>query len=384
MRLFLLGQIVGLPTLHSILTRFGITSNNAQIKYQQLCRCLSHSNLHEMFEFVFEQQLSAALEQLSRKDASTWSRELVTAVLDDSVFKQWLQSQDPAQAWEHCYGRFFSGQVGHPVFGFQVVTFGLSLEGVFYPLYFACVKKPAAGAKQAKPSVQVAQKLVVKWGRFVARLAQQGISLPTLHFSCDSGYSDVALSGTCADNGLNYISVPQKKHNFVIASAKMNLNEWLEKVFLPAEADHLAAEKELPKEAQTPFTLRFRAFYSSQEREVTLLAFRLQGSKKVSIIYAPDKNIKGKTLRRHWFQRTYIEQFFKLLKHSLKIQQTITRTKHLFEVKLLRFAFVALHIQLLVRSARRQCRGWQQRGFGFLRTLLQSDPDLLGHLQQML
>ena len=384
MRLFFLGQIVGLPTLHSILTRFGITSNNAQIKYQQLCQRLSNDNLHAMFEFVLEQQLRAVLEQLSRKDACTWSRELVTAVLDDSVFKQWLQSQDPALAWENCYGRFFSGQVGHAVFGFQVVTFGLNIAGVFYPLYFECVKKPAEGEKKAKQSILIAGKLVAKWGRFVASLARQGSPLPVLHFSCDSGYSDVGLSDICAQNGLNYISVPKKNHLVVIAGAKMPLSEWVETVFKPAEAQHLEAEEELPKEAKTPFTLRFRAYYESQSREVTFLALRLQGSKKVSIIYTPDKHIKGKTLRRHWFQRTSIEQFFKLLKHYLKMQQTITTTKHEFEVKLLRFAFVGLHIQLLVRYARRQSRGWQQQGFGFLRMLLQSDADLLGRLQQIL
>ena len=78
--------------------------------------------------------------------------------------------------------------------------------------------------------------------------------------------------------------------------------------------------------------MRFRAFYDSQNREVVLLAFRLNGSKKVSIIYATDKNIKGKTLRRHWFQRTYIEQFFKLLKHYLLIQKSITTPKYLVKL----------------------------------------------------
>jgi hypothetical protein len=53
-------------------------------------------------------------------------------------------------------------------------------------------------------------------------------------------------------------------------------------------------------------------------------------------------------------------------------------------VKLLRFAFVGLHIQLLVKLLRRECRGWQNKGFGFIRMLMQSDHELLGHLQQLM
>ena len=99
MRLFFLGQIVGLPNLHSILERFGIKSNSKQIKYKKLCKKLSNNKLHEIFEFIFESQLREVLEKLSQKDDSNWSRELVTAIVDDSVFKQWLQSHDPDKAY---------------------------------------------------------------------------------------------------------------------------------------------------------------------------------------------------------------------------------------------------------------------------------------------
>lgn len=384
MRLFFLGQIVGLPNLHSILERFEIKSNNRQIKYKQLCKKLSNNKLHEIFEFIFEQQLSPVLDKLVQKDASNWSRELVTAVLDDSVFKQWLQSHDPDKSYEQCYGRFFSGQVGHIVYGFQVVTFGLSIEGVFYPLYFECVKKKDVGEKKEKETIKVAQKLVKKWGEFVEKLSKKEIKLPLIYFSCDSGYSDLSLSNTCSDNGLIYISVPKKNHIFIIDEAKTNLTDWIENVFIPAEIQHKEAEKDLKTDEKTPFTFRFRAFYKSQNREVVLLAFRLNGSKKVSIIYAVDKNIKGKTLRRHWFQRTYIEQFFKLLKHYLHIQQTITRTKHEFEIKLLRFAFVALHIQVLVKHVRRRFSKFKNKGFGTIRMFLQSDNELLEDLKKLI
>lgn len=385
MRLFFLGQIVGLPNLHSILERFGIKSNSQQIKYKKICKKLSNNKLHEIFEFIFESQLREVIEKLSEKDDSNWSRELVTAIVDDSVFKQWLQSHDPDKAYEKCYGRFFSGQVGHVVYGFQVVTFGLSIEGVFYPLYFECVKKKEEGEKKEKRTIKVAQKLVEKWGKFVKNLSEKEIKLPPIHFSCDSGYSDVSLSNTCSDNGLIYISVPKKNHNFIINEEKINLTDWIEKVFIPAEAQHLETQKELKADEKTPFTMRFRAFYDSQNREVVLLAFRLNGSKKVSVIYATDKNIKAKTLRRHWFQRTYIEQFFKILKHYLTIQMAITTTKHEFEVKLLRFAFVALHIQFLVKFVKRKFRdAFKNKGFGYIRMILQSDKELLLDLKELI
>jgi len=168
MAVFFLGQLVGLPTLHSILRKHGVKSNNRQISYRALCKKMSINVIRRVFESMFEAQIFGALKKLGEKDNTCWSRELVTALLDDSIFKQWLGSQDQ----------------------------------------------------------------------------------------------------------------------------------------------------------RTAFTYRFRAFYCSQDREVTLLAFRLNGSKKVSIIYTPDKQIFAKTLRRHWFQRTlYNDPDL----HSLL--QTILQTK---------------------------------------------------------
>jgi hypothetical protein len=131
-----------LPTLNSIFVCFGINSNCEQIKYKKICKALTNSQLHAIYEFIFEQQVAQVLEKLIEKDSSNWSRELVTAVLDDSVFRQWLQQNtDTINSFEECYGRFFSGQIGKAVFGYQVATFGLSIDGIFYPMYFECVKK---------------------------------------------------------------------------------------------------------------------------------------------------------------------------------------------------------------------------------------------------
>lgn len=361
LQLFLLGQIVGLSTLNAILVRFGIKSQSKQLNYNKLCKNLTNSNLHKMFEYCFESYLSEVFKNFCKKHPSKWSRELVTAVLDDSVFKQWLQKRDSESAYQNCYGSFFSGQIGRSAYGFQVVTFGVVIEDVFYPLYFESVKKEEVKfdennkkiPKKGKSTIAVATKLITKWDIFVKKLAKEAVILPKIYFSCDSGYSDVELSDFCLKSGLIYISVPKMHHNICIQNEQTNLKNWIQNVFLPLEEAHKEAEKGLEKHEKTPFYYRFRAFYNCQNKIVTLLAFRLMGSNKVTLVYTSDKNIKAKTLRRHWFQRTYIEQFFKLLKHYMKIQQSITTTKHLFEVKLLRFAFVALHIQLLVKDMKK-------------------------------
>ena len=370
--------------------RFGITSNNEQVKYNKLCNKVSNSNLHKMFEFAFEQHIAGVLANFSDKHASKWSRDLVSGVLDDSVFKQWLQKRDAKKAYDDCYGRFFSGQVGHVVYGFQVVTFGLVIEEVFYPLYFESVKKEEAkynekGKKiprKGKATVDVAKKLIKKWDTFVKKMKAQGFKIPNIYFSCDSGYSDVGLSDLCLEAGLIYISVPKMSHKINYNHSEINLTDWIEKVFIPLENKHKIAEKDLKKEEKTPFCYRFRAFYKCQNRVVTWLAFRLNGSNKVTLIYSTDKDIKGLTLRRHWFQRTYIEQFFKLLKHYMNIQGSITVSKHKFELKLLRFAFVALHIQLIVKTMKKKLKQYEKDGFGFIRMLMQSDTELLDLLHE--
>ena len=115
-----------------------------------------------------------------------------------------------------------------------------------------------------------------------------------------------------------------------------------------------------------------------------MLFFRLNGSKKVSVIYSISKHIFAKTLRRHWFQRTYIEQFFKMLKHVLQIQEARTKDKKGFEFKLYRFAYVAWHAQKLVRWIRKKMKHFGRKGFITIQRTLASDPDILYLLQKQI
>jgi hypothetical protein len=389
LNIFFLGQLVGLPTLHSILQHYDISSNKHQIDYKELCKKLTYNNIHRIFESVFEQQLLEVLDKMSQKDSSCWSRELVTALLDDSVFKQWHNSQDWSKDFEDCYGKFFSGQFRASVYGFKVVTFALSIEGVVYPLYFDYAKKSKTKEDKVESAIAIAQKLVKKWGLFIKKAKNRSILIPKLHFSCDNGYSSIALSETCKANELRYISVPKKSHLFDISQSNgsvmhTNLEDWINNIFLMEEKKHEIQQAHLSKKEKTPFICRFRATYCAQKREVTLLAFRLNGSKKVSIIYSTEKSIFAKTLRRHWFQRTYIEQFFKILKHVFKIQNARVKTKNEFHTKLLRFAFMAFHAQKLVIFIRSHFRQFDKFGFITIQRMLIRDQIFFDLLQSFL
>lgn len=369
---------MSLPTLKSILTKFGITSNRLQKNYTGLYKKLAVNKLRIIFESIFEQQTIAILKKMAMKDSSVWSRTRVTAVLDDSIFRQWLSESGRQEAH---YGKFFSGQYHCSVFGFKVVCFGLYIEDVFYPLFFDFVKKKIDA--QGNHAVEVAKKLISRWGRLKAKLARQEVVLPDIHFSCDNGYNDVSLSEHChkQENGLVYISVPRRNNIFSTNKRKGNLTGFIDSEFITREKAHQQSEKHLKKEERTPFHLRERVFYHSQKRFVTLLFFRLNGSGRVSVIYSPSERIFAKTLRRHWFSRTYIEQFFKTLKHVLKITEARTKNRHELEFKILRFAFMAVEAQKIVKFLRKKISAFKGKGFIALQRILCFEQEIIDLLQ---
>jgi len=334
MLLFFLGHLMDLPTLHSILEAHDIRSNSVSKQFKQLYKKLTINKLLLIFESVFESQIYEQLKELSEKDSSCWSRELVTVVLDDSVFKQWLSSFQFGQNYEGCYGKFFSGQTRSSVYGFKNACLGVVIDGVYYPMYNELVKKiKKADNNGIAAPIEAAQNLINRFSQW-------------------------------------YISVPKKSHLFEINGQKINLKNWTEQEYLKAEQEYLEQQAKLPKEEQKPFTFRFKAFYCCKNMDLTLLAFRLNGSKKVSIIYCTSKTIFAKTLRRHWFQRTYIEQFFKILKHMLHIQESRTRNKDEFFFKFLRFAYLGLHIQKLIKFIRKKMNHFDNKGFIYIQRIL--------------
>lgn len=386
MELFLVGQLVGLPTLNAILTRYEIISNNHQKKYKSIHKNLSNKILRKIFEFVFENYLSMELQEMLKKDESIWSKKLVTVIIDDSVFRQWLGSLKSIKSFDGCFDKFFSGQFKTAVYGQKVVTIGLSINGTFHPLYFELAKRSKkSGATKEEIATGAAVKLVKKWGQFLEKYNLTKLLEKELHFSCDNGYSDLELEQTCKANGLIYISVPKKSHIILIDNEKHKISNYIEEHYLVAEQEHLEKQKHLSKDEKTPFTMRVRAEYQAfDNKEVVLLFFRLDGSKNVSCIYSTKISIFAKTLRHHWFQRTYIEQFFKLLKHTLQIAQVITGSRTDFELKIFRFFFIALHAQKLVAFFRKRQPKYRHVGFQVIQRQLVCDKFFFDLLQKLL
>ena len=380
MSIFFLGQIIGLPTLNSILQYHDIKSNSHQICYKNICKSLTNKAIHDIFSTLFEKELNDKLTNLSQKDPSAWSRETVTVVLDDSIFRTWLQgSSDDLKDYEHYYSKWFSGQFYSTVYGYKVVCLGFSIQGVLYPLYFELVKKSTETS-----AIKVAQGLVEKVGIFLDTLRKKGFQIPTIAFSCDNGYNSLDLSEICHKAHLFYISVPKRSEKIQINDKIYKIEQYIEEVFIVKEQAYLKKGEDNSKLVQEPFFQRVRATYCNQNREIVLLLFRFNGSKKVSVIYCPDKTIFAKTLRHHWFERTQIEQFFRLLKHTLQIAQAKTCTKHEFECKLLRFAWIALHTQLLTRYLRKRFKEYKKYGFERFRRLIISELGKLKILNQLL
>ncbi len=350
LHLLLVGELFGLHTMRQILQANGLKSNN----WSKVCKSLSYKKISLFVNHALLHALRTRLVELGSKSASTWSRAEVTIVLDDSIFKQWL-SNEPIG--EH-FAKYFSGQVGKAVYGFRVTLCGVSIADTFYPAHLELTPKSA-------DSRQTACRLLKELHGFIAKLAaSKGLLAPNLFVSADSGFDGPALLDTCASLGeglpLTPICVPKKSNLIKCGDFKGKLSDFIEKEFLPQEAAHIKqyAEK---KQQPPPFTLRIKANYVSRKQQMVFLFFRLRGSKKVSVIYSTDLSAKAKTLRRHWFQRTLIEQFFRFLKDTLKIQQAKNTDKEGFERKLLVFVFKALQCQLFRNFCRKRFRplkGW--------------------------
>ena len=114
--IFFLGQILDLPTLNSMLEQYEISSNSVSKHYAEIQSKISTKNILRLYERIFEHQLSEHLLTLFEKHPCIFSRNLVTVVLDDSVFKQWLSSFIEGEDFEGCYGKYFSGQTKSSVY----------------------------------------------------------------------------------------------------------------------------------------------------------------------------------------------------------------------------------------------------------------------------
>lgn len=316
--LLLAGTLYDMKTLTETLSLLGIKSSN----YSKIWQKLSHKQVYDLFVMGSRQLFRQEFTKLLAQSESSHSRAEITIVGDDSVFKQWLKNveNDPF------YGKFFSGQFQKSVYGYCVSLVGVVLHDTFYPLSFSLVPKSQAKTAENKGEKPERKKSLIHLEKGIKEVQQYLIQLskdskkelPTLYLSIDSGFNDKDLLDFCEK--LEIIGICVAKGNEILSykDKKMNFKELVDSVFLEAEK---AFYKDKANENK-PFPLRLRVYYQKLKKWVTILIFRFNGSKKLTVIFSYDKNIFAKTLRRHFFQRTQIEQFFRMVKHTLGISQS--------------------------------------------------------------
>ncbi len=348
----LLGELFGLHTLNQVLQQRGIRSNNLQKVWQKMTCAqtvrLMNSLMWQMFEPAFR--------QMCRKSASTHSRGRLTLVVDGSIFQAWLSGQGGGKF----FNKYFSGQTRSAVYGFNLLLGGMTMDGVFYPLHFYVRRK-----EEKDPEVAV--KMLCRVQRRLSAAA--GGELPRLYGSVDSGFSNRQVVRACQALGITFIGVPKSKQVVYVNGEKRTVGELARKY-----------GEQVPV-GGAPRRLRVK--HQATGMEVALLLFRLDGSDNVSAIMSPDLDCKGKTLRRHWFERTRIEQFFRTIKHDLKVRQSTVSSYEGFVRKISLFLLKALFVNLLTRHCQRSLRQSRKMGFASIRDKIIYHgicQDMLDHL----
>lgn len=349
--LLLVGELYGLNTLNKILTNYGVKGNDYQQLWQKLPSKLLINLMNDWLWSIFSEDFKKRLNQ----SGSTHSRQKLTMVIDGSIFKQWLVSE----AFGQYFAKYYSGQYKSAVYGFNVILCGMVIGDIFYPLQFQLRRK-------SEKDTEVAENILGKVHKKLRALAsKERVNLPQLYLSVDSGFRSKSLLVYCEGCGIIYIGVPKVNHTVDLDGKKLKIKD-LKVEYLEKEE---VWKKENPEE-EVPFVWRVRVNYKCTDREVTLLFFRLNGSKKVSVIFCTNLDIKAKTMRRHWFERTKIELLFRMIKNDFKIQQITVRNRLGF-MKKLAFALVkSIYAQIFTQMVKKSDPRFQRLGFGGIRQKL--------------
>jgi hypothetical protein len=260
-------------------------------------------------------------------------------------------------------------------------------------LRLAPLKASAVSNECSHSESEVACQLLRKVGVFWKSFQSRHPHLPSdLFVSMDNGFKTPEIIECCDQNPFILICVPKQNEKFTIANATQSLHDWIENEFLDREQAHHAKQNKQKgsKNKQKTFFWRVKAFYKAKNRIVTLLFFRLNRSKKVTVIYCPDShapNIFAKTMRHHWFARTQIEQFFRTVKPILKIQETKTQNLVEMDTKIGRFFWLGFDAQLLTRFIRKKINLFKKKGFKQIikYIMIHLEPfDEINHLVQSL
>jgi len=318
--LLLVGELYGLNTLNKLLTNYGVRGNNYQQLWQKLPSKLLISLMNDWLWDLFG--VGEDFEKRLHQSGSTHSRQKLTLVIDGSIFKQWLVDEE----FGKYFAKYYSGQYKSAVYGFNVLQFQLR--------------------RKSEKDSEVAENILAKVHKKLDAIAlSEGVKLPQLYLSVDSGFRSTGLLAYCEASGIIYIGVPKINHTITYKGKKYMKSE-------------------------QAFTWRVRVTYKCMDREVTLLFFRLNESKKVSVIFSTNLDIKAKTMRRHWFERTKIELLFRMIKNDFKIQQITVRNRLGF-MKKLAFALVkSVYMQLFTQKVKKSDSQFQRLGFAGIRQKL--------------
>jgi hypothetical protein len=388
--LLLVGSLYDITTLKELLSLFGIKSNN----YSKIWKKLTHRQVYDLFTLGSRSIFKEKFVKLVQQSASTQSRAELTIVGDDSTFKQWLKNAEN----DPYYGVFFSGQYKKMVHGFCVSLVGVVLNDTFYPLSFRLIPKPEpkveeiikkeaetatekekkekkekavqekqAAEKKRKKSLIELEKGIKDVYNFIVKLSQEAkADLPQLYLSLDSGFSNKELLDFCDKLHIITISVAKPTEVLFYKDEKMNFKTLIETIFLAREADYNAENKDNGAK-KAPFLLRLKVFYQKLARMVTIVIFRFNGSDKVTIIFCYDDIIHAKTMRRRFFQRTQIEQFFRMVKHTLHIEQSTSNDSKSFIKKVALFFLKAIFAFAFRDYCRKHYRQFKKYSFYKLR-----------------
>jgi hypothetical protein len=372
--LLLVGEFFGCHTLNQILTVEMVKSGTWHTRLASL----TYRQIELAVCAIVKQAALTALTELAKKSDSSWSRAAVSLVIDDSIFKLWLThgKVDPATA--EFFDRYFSGQSKSVVYGFRITLCGLAIDDTFYPMYFTLTKKTDNTRQIACDLLNQAHKDITLMCK------KEKVTIPNLFLSVDSGFHGLELLNLCATFAtttlpITLVGVPKNNHIIEIQATKEapefrgKLSVFIDTYFKVAEAKFY----EDPKNKDQHFTMRLKINYVSVDTELIILIFRFKKNQKVSVIYTPDLNIKAKTLRHRWFQRTHIEQFFRILKDTLKIQLSKSTDKNGFVKKFSIKLFQALHIQLFRNYCRRRFRCFRKMAFPTIRLLMIANLDMI-------
>lgn len=348
--LLLIGELYGLNTFKKILSSVGITSRNCYKVWGKF----SYKALYDLINKGFIDDVKERLNELCQLSHSSWSRAEVTIIIDETIFKTWLQCRFDDQYYEKYYGKYFSGQTHKSEYGFRFSLTAISIGDQLYPLHFNPIKK---GEKCEEEAI----KMIKKAGLLISQCAKkQGFTIPSIGVSLDNSYNKEQVIACCdwleeqIETTINFICVPTKSNIVQIGDFKGSLKKYIEEVFLVQEAKH-KGDKE--------FFIRQKGFYNTKNREVVFLFFRYKNSKKVSVIYSTNLSIKTKTMRHRWFKRNKVEQFFRLIKHTLKVQQSTVDSTEGFFKKVMLFALKAVFVKKFEIFCRRNFRIF--KGFTF-------------------